>query len=148
MPLPQQAPWKKQLYYTALWQEMKQEIAVMGSIRAPMRSLVSRKLANPKKHRAYCCTLCSRVSRKSPGGVGGPQLSDSYSEADDMCVSFGSLAQQGFLAGFHGRTVGAVKTCFVEKDRQRRAFSTHRNTERIAALCVPFYSVRSFTASS
>jgi len=30
------------------------------------------------------------------GSVGGPQPSDFCSEADDMCVSFGSLAQQGF----------------------------------------------------
>jgi len=39
-----------------------------------------------------------------------------------MCVSFGSLAQQGFLAGFPGRTEGAGKTCFGGKDRRRRAF--------------------------
>jgi len=66
----------------------------------------------------------SRLSIKSPGGVGGPQPSDFYSEADDMCISLGSLAQQGFLAGFPGRTKGAGKTCSVGKDRQRRAFST------------------------
>jgi len=58
------------------------------------------------------------------GGVGGPQLSDSCSEADDMRVSFGSLAQQGFLAVFPGRVFGAGENGFGGKDRPRRAFST------------------------
>ena len=61
---------------------------------------------------------------KPVGGVGGSQPSDCQSDLSDMCGEVGSLAQQGFLAGFHGRTKGAVKTCFVGKDRQRRAFST------------------------
>ena len=58
------------------------------------------------------------------GGVGGSQPSDCQSDLSDMCGEVGSLAQQGFLAGFHGRTKGVVKTCFVGKDRQSRAFST------------------------
>jgi len=35
-----------------------------------------------------------------------------------------SLAKQGFLAGFSGRTKGAGETCFGGKDRRRRTFST------------------------
>ena len=65
-----------------------------------------------------------RLSINPVGGVGGSQPSDCQSDLSDMCGEVGSLAQQGFLAGFHGRTKGAVKTCFVGKDRQRRAFST------------------------
>ena len=65
-----------------------------------------------------------RLSINPVGGVGGSQPSDCQSGLSDMCGEVGSLAQQGFLAGFHGRTKGAVKTCFVGKDRQRRAFST------------------------
>ena len=49
-----------------------------------------------------------RLSINPVGGVGGSQPSD---------------CQSG-LAGFHGRTKGAVKTCFGGKDRQWRAFST------------------------
>ena len=37
------------------------------------------------------------------GGVGGPQPFDFQSEPSDMRGGFGSLAQQGFLAGFSAR---------------------------------------------
>jgi len=40
-----------------------------------------------------------------------------------MRVSFGSLAQQGFLAVFPGRAFGAGENGFGGKDRRRRAFS-------------------------
>ena len=38
------------------------------------------------------------------GGVGGPQPSNFHSKADDMCVSFGSLAQQGLRQAKRGRS--------------------------------------------
>ena len=58
------------------------------------------------------------------GGVGGRKSSDLYSEADDMRVSFGSLAEQGFLAVFSGRAQSTQeKTVSLEKI-PKGAFST------------------------
>ena len=43
------------------------------------------------------------LTRNPIGGVGGSQPYDSCSEPSDMRAWFGSLAQQGFLAGFSAR---------------------------------------------
>ena len=53
--------------------------------------------------RKAAVNLLLSLSKNVLGGVGGPQPSASCSEADDMRVSFGSLAQQGFLAVFCSR---------------------------------------------
>jgi len=58
------------------------------------------------------------------GGVGGPQPSDFCSESDDMCVGFGSLAQQGFLAGFSGRERSEQEKPVSAEKIAQRAFST------------------------
>jgi len=58
------------------------------------------------------------------GGVGGLQPSDFCSEADNMCVSFGSLAQQGFLAGFSDRERSEQEKPVSAEKIAQRAFST------------------------
>jgi len=58
------------------------------------------------------------------GGVGGPKPSDFCSEADDMRVSFGSLAKQGFLAGFSDRERSEQEKPVSSEKIAKRAFST------------------------
>jgi len=69
------------------------------------------------------------------GGVGGPQPSNSCSGADDMCVSSGSLVQQGFLAGFSGRAPWAQEKPVSSEKIAQRAFSTAcRQEEKSSCL--------------
>jgi len=57
-------------------------------------------------------------------GVGGPQPSDSCSEPSDMRGGFGSLAKQGFLAGFSGRERSEQEKPVSAEKIAQRAFST------------------------
>jgi len=61
---------------------------------------------------------------KPLGGVGGPQSSDFHSEADDMRVSFGNLAAQGFLADFSGRERSEQEKSVSGEKSPQASFST------------------------
>jgi len=61
---------------------------------------------------------------KPMGGFGGQQPSDFQSEPSDRCGGFGSLAQQGFLAGFSGRERSEQEKPVSAEKIAQRAFST------------------------
>jgi len=65
-----------------------------------------------------------RLSTNPMGGVGGPQPSDFQSDLSDMCGEVGSLAQQGFLAGFSGRERSSQEKPVSAEKIAQRAFST------------------------
>ncbi|MBR5545635.1 MAG: hypothetical protein IKU70_01435 [Clostridia bacterium] len=89
--------WRSIFYYTPIIAKCK-SFGVFFVVRA-----LKKMLLNIKAGTGCIPVPASSLPINRSGGVGGSQPSYSYSEADDMRVSFGRLAQQGFLAGFSAR---------------------------------------------